>query len=100
MKFKKPIKPEINSEEFIKFRMLFSHYNKINNNIAIVGDDKKYNDYIKIILRKYKHKKQNEDFKIIQGKNTLRIFDDSEEINYIHIKTIYDLDGLYFNRFE
>ena len=100
MIFKKQINPVISKDELIKFKILLSHYDIASRNIAIIGDDKKYNKFVKTMINKYKDRKLDKTFKIIKGINSLRIFNKGKETSYVHIQTIHDLDNLYFSRFE
>ena len=79
------------------FYQLFIRYNPISPNIGIIGNSKKFEQYIKKVLAEFK----NTGARIIvsENKKVYRILINDIEYTYIHITDTTDLRGRTFKKF-
>lgn len=86
----------ITENDIRMFYQLLHHYNTASPNIAVVGDNKKFNRIVQEMINLYK----DTNARVIKGIKTLRILTSEDiEISYIQVESVQDLTGLYFKKF-
>ena len=89
---------EISEHDIKMFYTLFSHYNKLSPNIAVVGSIEKVQRQYKEIIEKCN--KNHIPVIVNKDKLIIRIItEDGIECNYIRVKEIDDLKSMTFRKF-
>ena len=88
---------ELNEEDVIKFYEFLSRRDLTSPNIGVVGTNKKFRNYIKNILNRFKKL----DCRIMKNADgtVYRIMYNDIEYCYVHIRHTYDLRGWTFRKF-
>lgn len=87
----------LTEEDIIKFYELFNRYDIKSPNVGIIGDTRKFKNYIDKVMKRYKGKK----VRVICSDNGNRytfIVDDIE-VSYIKITSLHDLTGYKFRKY-
>ena len=90
---------EITKIDIIKFYTLYQHYNKLSNNIGVIGDSNRFRTYIKTIIKSFGKDKNKITIISNINKTKYTIIQNNIEYTYILIRNTDDLEGLYFKKF-